>query len=438
MRKLLVFIILGLIGMNVHAVHAADPFFVQSNTATSDFGKELRFELNASSDLKVTDVAFLYTFGVGTDELTAFTEAPTEWQQDGSTVRATFVRDTSIEYLPINVVVRYKWIATLDDGSTATTPEQSIQYNDTRFSWKEKTARGITIRWYEGGDAWGQEILDQAVAGLDRLEKQIGTTVSDPMTIAIYANTSDMRAALPPNSADWIGGQARPDLGLIIGAITEGNSNEVKRLVPHELSHLILHQATDNNYGGMPVWFDEGMAVVNQAIPDADFEDMVKNAARDDALIPLRALASNFPSDPDKALLSYAQSASVIRYIQSTYGDQAIAKLTSLFKAGTTDDQAIQTALGISLDDLDAQWRATLPKATRTAKPIAAPDKAPSERFRDKPVTVGGNSATTPSAPTQATAKIPLWVWVVGGLGLMLILAGIGWNMRESRQTTRY
>ncbi|HYF61443.1 MAG TPA: peptidase MA family metallohydrolase [Herpetosiphonaceae bacterium] len=411
---------------------AADQATIARNEVSSDFGAEIRFELAATSPAEIKEVAFLYALGVSADDLPAYTEARPEWQPDGGNVEATFVRDTSIDYLPVGVTLRYKWVLTADDGTITETPEQSLQYQDTRFNWREKSDRGITVRWYDGGDDWGDALLRTATGALDRLEQRIGGTVDDPMTISIYKNTSDMRAALPPNSAEWIGGQARPDLGLIVGAIAEGDDAELGRLVPHELSHLVLHQATRNNYGGMPVWFDEGSAVANQDSPDFGFTDRVEDAARNGELIPLRALASNFPNDPDKALQSYAQSESVVRYIEKTYGVEAITRLVAQFKSGTTDDAAVESALGISIDDLDAAWRATLPAAERTPDPVAADDTAPADRFRDRPIQQGGGGASV--VVSAGGLALPVWVWAVGGLGALLILVGGIWVFREARR----
>lgn len=415
--------------LTVQPTWAAEPATIVRNEASSTFGQEIRFELAATASQPIVDVAFLYALGVSSDDLTAYTEAQPKWQP-GNTINATFVRDTSIDYLPVGVTIQYKWTLTAQDGSVTETPVQSIQYLDTRFDWREKSARGITVRWYEGDDAWGDALLNSAVGGLDRLEQRIGGSVDDPMTITIYADSGAMRAALPPNSAEWIGGQARPELGLIVGAINAGNASELGRLVPHELSHLVLYQATRNNYGGMPVWFDEGLAVANQDSPDFGFKERVAAAARNGELIPLQALASNFPSDPEKALLSYAQSESVVRYIEKTYGVEAVARLVAQFKSGTTDDVAVQNALNISLNTLDADWRATMDAPERTPQPVAAPDTAPASRFSGSPrqrVPAGSRASTTPGL------ALPISVWIVGGIGLLLIVVGGIWMLRESR-----
>ena len=405
---------------------AAEPVEVLRNEAISTFGEQVVFELEAAADQAIVDVALLYAFGTTSDDVPFFVEAKPDYTP-GQTVQASFTRNTLVEFLPVGITLRYKWELELADGTILETPEQTVAYDDTRFPWQERSERGITVRWYEGDAAWGEYMLQSAVDGLDRLEQRVGGSVDDPMVIIIYASTSDMRGALPPNSADWIGGQARPDLGLIIGAIAAGDENNVKRLIPHELSHLVLHQATKNNYGGTPAWFDEGLAVANQDIPDFGFAERVENAAINGELIPLQALASNFPDDPEKALLSYAQSESVVRYIEENYGIEALANLVAQFRSGVTDDLAIQEVLGISIDQLDADWRATLPAAQRTPVIEADPQTAPAERFDAAPVqsAPGGNNQPRQPARVSATNDLPVWIWIVAGLGLVLICGGL-------------
>lgn len=434
MRRVVLWMLGCLLVLGFQATaQAAEPAKISRNEATSSFGENVVFELEAESSSPIREVTFLYALGVQPGDVPAYTEAEAKWQP-GTAIEASFTRDTSIEFLPVGVTVRYKWQLVAEDGTITETPEQSVQYQDTRFNWQEKSSRGITVRWYDGDQAWGQALLDSALGGLDRLEQRIGGSVEDPMTISIYSNTRDMRGALPPNSADWIGGQARPDLGLIIGSIDAGDDAELGRLVPHELSHLVLHQATNNNYGGMPVWFDEGLAVANQDSPDAGFSQMVERAAKNGELIPLRALASNFPSDPEKALLSYAQSESVVRYIEATYGIESITKLVAQFKSGVTDDVAVQTVLNRSLDTLDSEWRSTLPEAQGSGPAQTLPDDtAPADRFSEQPRSSAPSNPGLPNNPA-ATESVPLWIWLAGIGGLLLIVFGTIWIIRSSRQ----
>ena len=52
-----------------------------------------------------------------------------------------------------------------------------------------------------------------------------------------------------------------PALHVIMAVLPPGNYDEVGRVVPHEISHQVLHQATDNPFSRPPQWLNEGLAV---------------------------------------------------------------------------------------------------------------------------------------------------------------------------------
>ncbi|NJL34669.1 MAG: hypothetical protein HC893_13455 [Chloroflexaceae bacterium] len=287
----------------------------------------------------------------------------------------------------------YRWIVRDTAGNVLETEPQLVTYQDTRFPWQERTDRGVTVYWYEGGDAFGDELIGTAGRALDRLQAELGATVTDPIKIYIYANGADMRDALRSNSVEWVGGQAFPSLGIVLGIVAPGNIAEARRIIPHELSHQVLHQALDNPYGGWPLWFDEGLAVFNQETPDASFPVMLDEAARNAELIPLEALAASFPADTERALLSYAQSGSVLAYIINEYGTEAIREMSDGFREAEPVEEVIQDVFGKTIDEFDAEWRSTLPAPrVAPAPPQRGPARAPVDRFTDEPIIPGSQT----------------------------------------------
>src|SRR5690606_20247509 len=120
-----------------------------------------------------------------------------------------------------------------------------------------------------------------------------------------YASGDDFSGALVANSADWIGGVAHSSLSLILGNIAPGGraSQEIRRMIPHEVSHVVVAHASDNPYNSPPPWLDEGLATFIQEVDDPRLETALDRAVREGRLIPLGALRSSFPADPDQALL---------------------------------------------------------------------------------------------------------------------------------------
>jgi hypothetical protein len=223
----------------------------------------------------------------------------------------------------------------------------------------------VTVHWFEGSDAFGKMLVDTSAGALDRLRHDIGATPARPVDVWVYPSQDVLLEALPKNIPEWVGGKAFPELALVLAAIedSEYSELEIKRVVPHELSHIVLYQATRNPYNTPPAWLEEGIAVYNQEAHDPAEEEALKYAAETNRLPPLRALSGSFGADEETALLSYAQSGSVVEFIldDARYGSTRLARTVAEFKGGVTYDEALRAGLGVSVDELDEQWREALP-----------------------------------------------------------------------------
>ncbi len=376
---------LGLLALLLVAPAAAQgtasPVRVEDDSAAVTFGSDVTFTLEATSEVEIVGASLLY----GATRSDGRTLVPQDLSP-GTDLSLAHVLDTRIFHLPVGVEVGYSWLLRDAAGNEYETPVQSFVYEDLRFDWQQVQVGDVTIYWYDGNQRWGNELGDLTARALERLQKDIGAKLNEPVSIFIYADTDDMRAALQSNSVEWVGGQAVPSLGLIIGAVEAGDTAEAARIIPHELSHQLLHQATDNPYGGVPLWFDEGLAVHNQETPDYIFPVMLEEAALNDQLIPLEALSASFPADPDRALLSYAQSHSVVEYILADYGAERLAALADAFALAMPTNAALEATLGVTVDELDAAWRATLPAAERSRPLEGSPSVAPADRFSEPAV----------------------------------------------------
>lgn len=400
---------------------------IVASEARPEFPSSITFELSAEAqDAEIVAVQLLY----GTTRSGALTvvDVPVE---PGPQVDVTHFLDTEVAYFPPGTELTYSWLIVDAAGGELASEPQRVVYHDERFSWSELSEGNVSIFWYRGGEAFGEELREVTVRTLERLQAEIGAELSEPVRIYVYANNGDMRSALESNSEEWVGGQAHTDLGIIIGAIAPGDSAEVQRLIPHELSHQVLHQATDNPYGGVPLWFDEGLAVHYQELRDAGWDEMVADAARTGRLIPLEALAASFPADPDQALLSYAQSRDMVEFILASYGEEKLRELTAAFAAATPVDEALPAILGRSVDELDADWRATLPPQEQEPPVVAGPQTAPPERFEEG----GPLPGVTPTGVSwlDRLAALPAWVSLAGvalcclvGVGLVAAVLLVG------------
>jgi hypothetical protein len=337
---------------------AADAVTVGTSTAMAHFPDTIAFHLEAAAaSSEITSVSLLYH--AANTPVIQRVPVPAE---RGQRITLDYALDTQTDFLAPGLDIEYRWAFTLADGTQYRSDPATLFYMDTQQQWKKMTSGQITLWWYSGDDAFGKDAIDTATRAADTLKKTFNVASDHPIRILIYANTRDLRVALPPNSAEWIGGGASPELGIIHAAIAPGQSSpsEIRRIIPHEMSHMIVYQASLNPYNHPPLWLDEGLAVHNQETPDVRFRPLVKNAVDTGTLIPLRALDSPFPLSADQALLSYAESESVVNYIITAYGSKTIGALVAAFNDELSYNQIVQRVLNKSIDDLDKEWKASL------------------------------------------------------------------------------
>lgn len=331
---------------------------VSASSATPHFPDNITYHLEATAVTgEIAAVNLLYH--AVTTPVTKRVRVPVE---RGQRIRLDYALDTQTDFLAPGLDIEYRWAFTLADGTQYRTDPATLFYMDDQQKWKKKTSGQITLWWYSGDDKFGQDAIDAATRAVDTLKKTFSVTGDRAIRILIYANARDLRVALPPNSAEWIGGGASTELGIIHAAIAPGGSSasEIRRIIPHEISHMIVYQASLNPYNHPPLWLDEGLAVHNQETPDVRFRPLVQDAVENGKLISVRALNSPFPLSAEQALLSYAESESVVNFIINAYGSKYIGALVAAFKDELSYDQVVQKVLKESIEDLDKEWKASL------------------------------------------------------------------------------
>jgi len=159
---------------------------------------------------------------------------------------------------------------------------------------------------------------------------------------------------------EWTGGAAFTEFGIIAIGISPSQVDWGRRALVHELTHLIVHQVIFSPYGKLPTWLDEGLAMYNEGELDPYLRPYLQKAISEDELISVRSLCSPFSAEPEKAYLSYAQSYSLVEYLLDNYGQAEMLNLLTLFKQGSTYDEALAKVYGFDIDGLDSRWREVL------------------------------------------------------------------------------
>jgi hypothetical protein len=338
---------------------AASGITVVKSEASHSFAQQIVFTLEAASDAEITQV-YLFFHAAG-DERTETADLTI-----GEPGRAiTYVHDLGNFPLPPFATVSFWWQIEDAAGNTLTTDPQQFEYTDNRFQWEQLGAEGITVHWIEGrGDpAFGQAALDIAQASVEEINAELRAPMPESIDIYIYDTQQNLEAAMALTGRDWAGGQARPELGVIVAAIPheQGHTSRMNRYIPHEITHLLVYQlVTPAGYRYVPEWLDEGLATANERLPEPDYALALEEAREEGRLIPLEDLCVPFSPERSTALLAYAQSGSLVQFIREQYGAEGIRALLAAYANGAGCAGGVQEALSVSLSGLETAWRTSL------------------------------------------------------------------------------
>ena len=390
------------------------PSFVAAETAIAvvasevnvDFPNRAVFTVRAESYVDIVDVRLLYRV----DRMN-YAEVVSEGWADfapADRIEASWVWDMTSAGLPPGAEVTYWWMIEDDDGNRVETTPGVMHFDDSRFTWHSVTGTvpeggAVTLFWYTGDDSFAQALMDTCEEGLARLIQNIGAYPERPIKIYVYASSSDLRGAMVA-SQEWTGGVAFMDFGIIAIHIPPSELEWGRKALVHELTHLVVRQATFGPYGQLPLWLDEGLATYNEGELDPILRTSLDEALSEGTLISVRSLCSPFSAYTDKARLSYAQSYSLVEYLLDDYGQNKMLDLLTLIRQGNTYDEALTAVYDVDISGLDASWRATL---------------------------------TSPTDLSQKTGLHPAWIAVVAAVGAGLAFWGVLTLRKRTRRSSR-
>ena len=339
---------------------AQDKIEIKSNTQSVLFGQRLTFHLEATSADPIQSIVLTYR---ASDTQSASIE--TLGFDPSTSVAVEYVHEIEKRYVRPFAEVTYWWTIADAAGAKVTTEPRTFAYTDDRFDWQTLGEGIVNVHWYAGDIKTAQQALDVTVAGLERAQQDIRVeTVRKPIDVYMYAGADDLALALPaglPNGAEALT-LYETSVILVSFAPEPAYLPDFQRVLPHEVTHALLHEATQNDFDRVPMWLAEGLAtsVEYVFVPDPNGQSLLEEAAGERTLIPLDTLCAAFPRDLSQARLAYAQSASVVNYIRDRYGRETLHGLVVAYGDGATCSGGVQGVLGISLDQLNTLWRESL------------------------------------------------------------------------------
>jgi hypothetical protein len=273
----------------------------------------------------------------------------------------------------------------------------------------------------------------------------------------VYPDQTPFYDALGPGTRDNVGGEANTVTRTLFALIAPGDLSYASTVVPHELTHVVFADATDNPYHSPPHWLNEGLAVYLSQGYDSSDQGRVAAAASNGTLMPLAAIAGQFPTTQDRFFLAYAEAVSSVDFFVRKYGAADMVKLIKAFGTGASDDEAFTAAIGMNVASFDKAWIGSngvtaypsygpqpaptgpLPPGWTSAGGATGPNATPGPSAVAIESPGGSGSVTTPPAASGTIGRTGQAILVAGslsGIALVLLVLAIVLYRRERRDMT--
>jgi len=338
--------------IDVVRVQAQAGVEIENVSASYRYGEQITFVAQIKSSLPVQDASIV----IG-DEVSGVTQVqPLMIQPDGG---AEFRLDLKQNALRPFSLVTWSYRLTLTDGTPFQSATSFLHYDDNRFDWQTLESGTLHVHWYGEDATFGQAALNAAQSGLKPAAELVTIDLTQPVDVYIYVDADDLRGTLVAGGSDWVAGHADPTVGVVMVVIEpgEGQTIQMEQRIPHELTHVMMYRGLGGGYKNLPAWLREGMATLAEVYPNTEYERVLLDASANDQLIPLKSLCTSFPSDTGQAFLAYAESRSFVDYLHESYGSSGLANLMASYADGLGCEHGTERALGVTLSNLEGQWR---------------------------------------------------------------------------------
>jgi Peptidase MA superfamily len=396
------------------------PITITSETYRLKFPNSIDYTLSARDSQSALDTA---TISI------QFKDTPTSSDTEAHVVKIStpakqitlhWHEDTSGEHFHYpGTPVTYSW--TLQDQTNNQYSDQGVDFTtlDTRYSWQHLSQGLLNVYWYNRPATFGQALLARASSAIAQISKNLGSGPLHAIEVWVYQSDSEFHGALAPGAYEWIGGEAHPDLNEAFISAIDDQDTTLTRDLPHELTHLVLHQLVALGVGyDFPRWFDEGMAVYNQFYHEPEMAYLFLRAAQKHRLLRIDDLDSSLLSpNGNTALMAYAESWNIVAYLYKTFGLGVMtALILKMHDPQTNFAGDLTQALGEDQLHMENAWRLQLNQL-----PVLTPAQLAPIHPVDAHITLPVAAPSDNTAPLLTTLGAALVVLPIAGVAAFLL-----------------
>ena len=319
-----------------------------------EFPDRIVLTVEAESTFDLVDVQLFYK--LGQLETTVYGYA-TISRTPTSVVAEFEIRTRAGGFIPAGVEIDYYYVFRDSRGDMFESRRFQVDYLDPQYDWQRLDADGFELVWHDRRKDVVEAVAREVSRGLLPIIEVLRPPGTHPKRAVIVNDRREANRAFPlvsqaATDGQLYGGFAYPDYDLFI---LSGLSVDA---MLHEMTHLLIDDAVDSPSAKVPAWLNEGLAMYFER-ESGRRAAIVSAAARNGALQNLRNMGA-VPGELSAVRVFYAQSWSVVNYVAAAFGPASITELLLAINSGQRIEDAIQTTYGLAIDELEAQWRASM------------------------------------------------------------------------------
>lgn len=214
------------------------------------------------------------------------------------------------------------------------------------------------VLYYSGADSAEviPRLAESLQARLPALEEAVGVRMPSSAHIYVTLSRSEFFQYTQGGAPNWAGGIAYPQRNLIVvkHPLFFGQGVPLEILIAHEITHLLTHRATRDNY--LPRWLDEGLCVALSGENRAGSLGRLGRAALADRLMGLPRVDQVLRFSSPEADLAYSEAQSAAQYLYDRFKPPAVRELLRRIGEGQEFDEAFYLATGVGYEAFQIEW----------------------------------------------------------------------------------
>lgn len=217
----------------------------------------------------------------------------------------------------------------------------------------------ITVYYQPRDEEFARVALDAAVAALPRLEGALQVAPQrpkkrQPIRIDVVRTRKELDQIVGAPMKPWVQAVALPGRHIVVQTLAPAN---MKLVVAHELTHVLLDQVADQLGMEPPRWLHEGLAKYSTEDFTENDREVLGKAIVERRLIDLHHLDEAFSGNREQMALAYAESYTLVRYLHELQPGGGIALFLRNLALTDDVDRALLRTYGTPADKLQAAWR---------------------------------------------------------------------------------